>query len=39
MRILFTIGSGYLPQRSGGAQSSTKQLVEKLGRRAMRWPS
>ena len=31
MRILFTIGSGYLPQRSGGAQSSTKQLVEKLG--------
>lgn len=30
MRILFTLGSGYLPQRSGGAQSSTKQLVENL---------
>lgn len=30
MRILFTIGNAYLPQRSGGAQSSTKQLVEEL---------
>lgn len=31
MRILFTIGNAYLPQRSGGAQSSTKQLVDELG--------
>nr|WP_111301182.1 glycosyltransferase family 4 protein [Paracoccus saliphilus] len=30
MRILFTIGDPYLPQRSGGAQSSTRQLVEEL---------
>ncbi|WP_435169060.1 glycosyltransferase family 4 protein [Falsirhodobacter sp. 1013] len=30
MRILFTIGDAYLPQRSGGAQSSTWQLVEEL---------
>lgn len=30
MRILFTIGDPYLPQRSGGAQSSTRQLVEQL---------
>ena len=30
MRILFTLGTAYLPQRSGGAQSSTKQLVEGL---------
>jgi glycosyltransferase involved in cell wall biosynthesis len=30
MRILFTIGNAYLPQRAGGAQSSTKQLVEGL---------
>lgn len=30
MRILFTIGNPYLPQRSGGAQSSTRQLVEEL---------
>lgn len=30
MRILFTIGNPYFPQRSGGAQSSTRQLVESL---------
>lgn len=30
MRILLTIGSAYLPQRSGGAQSSTNQLVQGL---------
>ena len=30
MRILFTIGTAYLPQRSGGTQSSTRQLVEEL---------
>lgn len=30
MRILFTIGDAYIPQRSGGAQSSTRQLVAQL---------
>lgn len=30
MRILFTIGDGYLPQRAGGAQSSTLQLAKHL---------
>ena len=30
MRILFTIGDGYFPQRAGGAQSSTRQLAEQL---------
>lgn len=30
MRILFTIGDTYLPQYSGGAQSSTQQLVDEL---------
>lgn len=30
MRILFTIGNGYFPQRAGGAQSSTRQLAEQL---------
>ena len=30
MRILFTIGDGYFPQRAGGAQSSTRQLADQL---------
>jgi len=30
MRVLFTCGLGYLPQRSGGAQSSTDQLANAL---------
>lgn len=30
MRILFTVGNPYLPQRSGGAQSSTDQLAKAL---------
>lgn len=30
MRILFTIGNAYFPQRAGGAQSSTLQLTEHL---------
>ncbi|CAM3937025.1 glycosyltransferase family 4 protein [Cereibacter sphaeroides] len=30
MRVLFTLGDPYLPQRSGGAQSSTDQLVRAL---------
>lgn len=30
MRVLFTCGFGYLPQRSGGAQSSTDQLANAL---------
>jgi glycosyltransferase involved in cell wall biosynthesis len=33
MRILFTLGNPYLPQRSGGAQSSTRQLADQLGAR------
>ena len=32
MRVLFTCGLGYLPQRSGGAQSSTDQLANALKR-------
>lgn len=31
MRVLFTIGDPYIPQCSGGAQYSTKQLIEELG--------
>lgn len=30
MRILFTIGDPYIPQRTGGAQYSTKQLIEEI---------
>jgi glycosyltransferase involved in cell wall biosynthesis len=30
VRILFTIGNAYFPQRAGGAQSSTLQLTEHL---------
>ncbi len=33
MRVLFTSGNGFLPQRSGGAQSSTDQLVRGLAAR------
>lgn len=33
MRVLFTIGAPYLPQKSGGAQSSTNQLVRGLAAR------
>lgn len=32
MRVLFTCGVGYLPQRSGGSQSSTDQLANALKR-------
>jgi glycosyltransferase involved in cell wall biosynthesis len=30
MRILMTLGDAYLPQRFGGAQSSTRQLVDEM---------